>query len=121
MNLGQLSNRLFQLKDRKTLINMELKNLNSEIKITEIELLKEMENQKLMKLSDHNGTVYISRQVVPKVINWDEFYDYIRKNNYFHLLERRPSRGAYRESYEQGEQVPGVDPVMFDEVRTRKT
>lgn len=120
-DIGVLTQKLFSAKAKKADLNANLKELNSLIKMIEIDLLHEMEEQKLLKVSDQSGTVYISRQVVPKVLNWDEFYEYIRKNNYFHLLERRPSRGAFRESYELGEQVPGVDPVLFDEVRTRKT
>jgi hypothetical protein len=120
-NVGKLASELFHLKNTKANHNAAIKLINGDIKLIEASLLKEMEDQGLMKVADANGTVYISRQVVPSVVNWDEFYDYIRTHNYFHLLERRPSRGAYRESYEQGEQVPGVDPVLFDEVRTRKT
>jgi len=120
-DLGDISARLFELKNKKTQLNNELSVLNAEIKETEIIVLALMQEQDLLKVSNSSGTIYLSRQVVPKVINWDEFYKYIRDNNYFHMLERRPSRGAFKESYELGEQIPGVDPVLFDEVRTRKT
>ena len=120
-DLGQLKERLFELKQKKTDFNAEIKHLNGMIKLVEIELLTEMQEQKLLKIGDENGTVYITNQVAPKVVNWDAFYEYIRENDYFHLLERRPSRPAFRESYELGQAIPGVDPVLFDEVRTRKS
>ena len=120
-DLGKLKDELFAFKEKKTTLNAEISRINAEIKLIEIDLLHEMQEQKLLKIGDESGTVYISRQVVPKVVNWDVFYEYIRENSYFHMLERRPSRPAFRESYELGEQVPGVDPVLFDEVRTRKT
>ena len=121
--LGDLANALFKQKALKTELNAQLKEVNGEITKLEVSLLHNMQDRDhpLHKIADANGTIYIARQVVPKVVNWDEFYEYIRKNGYFHLLERRPSRPAFRESYEQGSQVPGVDPVVFDEVRTRVT
>jgi hypothetical protein len=120
-NLGRLSSQLFELKTKKSMLNAEIKELNGVIRITEIKILDEMKEQGGVKFSNEAGTVYVSQQVVPKVVNWDLFYKYIKDTDYFHMLERRPSKLAFRESYEQGQQVPGVDPVVFDEVRTRKT
>jgi hypothetical protein len=120
-NLGRLTKDLFNAKKLKSEHNAEIKLLNVDIKAIETLLLEEMQSQDLLKLSDEFGTVYISRQTVPKVINWDAFYEHIRKHNAFEMLERRPSKKAFQESYEQGIPIPGIDPVVFDEVRTRKT
>ena len=121
-DLGILTAKLFDAKAAKTQINQELKLLNSEIEEIEVRLLLEMQRQKLVKIGDdEHGTVYISRQVAPKVVDWDALYQYIAQHQYFHLLERRASLKSYREMYEQGEEVPGIEPVVFDEVRTRKT
>ena len=119
--LGGIAKQLFELKQKKADINAQLKLLNAEIKKVEIVLLKEMQDQDLTKVSGSYGTVYVSTQVTPSVVNWDAFYKYIQEHGYFHMLERRPSRLSFREAYEMGEQVPGVDPVVFDEVRTRKS
>ncbi len=119
--LGKLSSELYDLKSKKKALNTEILVLNGSIKLVEIELLNVMVEQKLLKLTDDHHTIYIARQIVPKVVNWDLFYGYIRKNNYFYMLEKRPSRTAFRESFELGQAVPGIDPVQFDEIRTRKT
>ena len=120
-DIGKLTDRLFDLKEEKADTNAKLKELNGDIREVEIELLNEMHNQGLYKAGGARGGVYISRQVVPKVENWDEFYDYIREHDYLHMLERRVSRKAYQEQYEEGQDVPGVAPVVFDELRTRKS
>jgi hypothetical protein len=120
-DLGQLSSELYDLKSKKKALNTEISVLNRDIKLVEADLLHTMNEQSLLKLADDHHTVYVARQLVPKVVNWDLFYEYIRENNYFHMLEKRPSRTAYRESFELGQAVPGIDPVQFDEVRTRKT
>lgn len=120
-DIGKLTDRLFDLKEKKSATNATLKELNEDIRLVEVELLDEMHKQGLYKAGGLRGGVYISRQVVPKVINWDEFYDYILEHEYLHMLERRVSRKAYQEQYEDGQDVPGIDPVVFDELRTRKS
>lgn len=120
-DIGKLTDRLFDLKEKKADTNAVLKELNEDIRQVEVELLDEMHKQGLYKAGGLRGGVYISRQVVPKVVNWDEFYDYVLENEYLHMLERRVSRKAYQEQYEDGQDVPGIDPVVFDELRTRKS
>jgi hypothetical protein len=119
--IGHLVETLFEYKNRKTALNAEVTELNGYIRETELKLLDKMKDENLDKLSSKTyGTVYIATQTVPKVINWDAFYKYIQENGAFEMLERRASRKAFQESYEQGIIIPGVDPVVFDEVRTRK-
>lgn len=120
-DIGKLTDRLFDLKEKKSETNATLKELNEDIRQVEVELLDEMHKQGLYKAGGLRGGVYISRQVVPKVVNWDEFYDYVLEHEYLHMLERRVSRKAYQEQYEDGQDVPGIDPVVFDELRTRKS
>ena len=120
MKIGEIATKLFELKNEKARLNKEVSLLEPLIKETEKELLDKMRTNGLLKVSNDLGTVYISPQVVPDVVNWDMFYEYIGRTNSFHLLERRLTKTAFREMVENGESVPGVDPVRFDEVRTRK-
>lgn len=119
--IGKLADDLFRAKQLKSELNKELTKLNADIKEIEAQLLAEMEEQNLYKLGTDAGMIYKSRQVMPHVVDWDVFTAYIREYDYFHLLQRRPTLSAYRELYEQGIQVPGVEPLVFDEVRTRKS
>ena len=120
-DLGMLTFRLFKAKEKKRVMGEQMKVVNAEIRKYEATILDEMSKQGLYKAGSRQASVYISRQVVPKVTDWDAFYAYIKKHDYFHMLERRPSKLAYREQYEQGAQVPGLEPVVFDELRTRKS
>jgi hypothetical protein len=120
LGMGELSRKLFDLKNKKSELNKEVKELNPLIEEVEKALLAKMRDEGLPLISNDLGTVYISPQVVPTVINWDMFYEYVRKTNSFHLLERRLTSTAYREMIENGEEVPGVDPTRFDQVRTKK-
>jgi hypothetical protein len=46
---------------------------------------------------------------VPRVENWQSFYQYIQESGDFSLLERRPGKLACRERWEAGMAVPGVE------------
>jgi hypothetical protein len=119
-DLGALTAQLYTLKESRAALTTQVKETNADIMKVERTLLDEMQKQGLYKAGNKDTSVYISRQVVPKVTDWDALYAYIAKHGYFHLLEKRASRTAYREQYENGQSVPGLEPVIFDELRTRK-
>jgi hypothetical protein len=119
-DIGMWTERLFIEKERKSDLNEQLKKVNEEIRKLEMTILDEMQKQGLYKAGGKGGSVYIARQIVPKVVNWDQLYKYIQEHEYFHMLERRVSRKAFQEQYEDGQQVPGCEPVVFDELRTRR-
>lgn len=119
-DLGAYTEKLFNAKNKKAELNEKIKSVNEDIRKLEMTILDEMQKQGLFKAGGRGGSVYIARQIVPKVVNWDQLYGYIKEHEYFHMLERRVSRKAFQEQYEDGQQVPGVEPVVFDELRTRK-
>jgi hypothetical protein len=51
----------------------------------------------------------IKKDFVPAVKDWSKLYDYIKQNNAFELLEKRPGRLACKERWEHGEIIPGVE------------
>jgi len=51
----------------------------------------------------------IKKDLVPAVKDWSQLYAYIKDNNAFELLEKRPGRLACKERWEHGEIIPGVD------------
>ena len=121
--LSELSRALFAAKAKKTEYNRQITELNVRIRDYERRIwqLMDAEEPSLLKFATRDGTIYISPQVVPKVVDWEKFYGYINKTQGFHMLERRPSRAAFRELHEAHKNVPGVEAVEYDEVRTRKS
>lgn len=122
--LNDLTASLFAAKNEKAKHNEAIKQLNEEIKDLERRLwmlMNEDESNPMLKFTTPDGTVYISPQITPKVVDWNAFYGYIKQNEAFHMLQRRPSRAAFRELHEAHKIVPGVEAVEYDEVRTRKS
>lgn len=122
--LNELSIKLFAVKDEKALLNERLKVLNEQAREYEGQiwlLMTEDKNNPMLKFGTPQGTIYLSPQIRPKVVDWDAFYRYIEANQAFHMLEKRPSQAAFRELHEANKLVPGVEAVEYDEVRTRKS
>lgn len=119
--LSELSQALFSAKAEKKKLMDQVTELNEEIRDYEHRIWQCMEADDLLKFTTPQGTIYISPQVVPRVVDWDQFYAYIKETEAFHMLERRPSRAAFRELHEAHKAVPGVEAVEFDEVRTRRS
>lgn len=119
--LNELTFALFDAKEKKARLNEKIEELNKEIRDYEMKIWQIMEADDLLKFSTPQGTVYRSPQVSPKVVDWDAFYRYIEQNQAYHMLERRPSRAAFRELHEAHKLVPGVEAVEYDEIRTRKS
>lgn len=72
-----------------------------------------IEQMRLQEITAIGGqTVKVSIPVepdyTPAVEDWSKFYAYIKKNNAWELLERRPGRLACRERWEAGVTIPGV-------------
>lgn len=74
-------------------------------------ILDRMKEEGALKVTGQRATISLSINTVAAVKDWDAFYEYIRKEDAFHLLERRPASKPWREEVEirRGEAVPGVE------------
>lgn len=98
-------------------IRNEIKALNKQV--DELKANKETMELKLIDMMDSVGTdqsrssvatATISETTVPQVTDWDAFYRFIKRNNAFYMLERRPAAVAFRETLAQRKNraIPGV-------------
>ena len=122
MTLGEGIKKLRTLKIKKDKLNKKLKEVDREVKETEFHMMCEMENNGTKKASCAEGTISITESVMPRVEDWDAFYQYIRRNNFFYMLERRPAAVAFREKLEQrnNKDIPGVVPFTIQKLSLRK-
>jgi hypothetical protein len=92
-------------------LNDKLKDAKAEKGVLEDAIIAKLEEQGTDSGRVNGlGTVSIRQSVVPNVKNWDDFYGFIKENDYFHLLERRPSAPGCRELFERYGAIPGVEP-----------
>lgn len=109
-SLGASVDHMWSLREKKRELEAQVKELDGQIADVESQLMEDMQAQGLDKMAGTLATVSISTSTVAQVEDWDEFWKYIYKNKFGHLLQRRVSDPAYRELLEAGKKVPGVTP-----------
>ncbi len=99
----------------------ELKPLTEKMFLVENYLLLQLNNQGVESMKTDVGTAYKSTTTKAKIIDWDVALAYIKKNELFHMLEKRISKVAVEEFIEaQGSPPPGVDITQEVKVNVRK-
>jgi hypothetical protein len=110
--LGPQIDALFDLREQKKAAEAEVDRIKELMRVQENFLMLEMEANGLQRSTGLKASIGIEESVVPQVEDWETFYAFIRRNNAFELLERRPATGAFREHAERrrDKTVPGVVP-----------
>lgn len=117
--VGALIDQLWATREVKRDIESQLKEVETRIAELNAQLMERMEQEGLDKASGTKATISVSTNTVAAVEDWDEFWKYILKNKYTHLLQRRVSDPAYRELLEAGKKVPGVQPFVKRSLNVR--
>jgi len=109
---GDLINRVAKLKAQISDINADLTELKAEKEELESQIITRLSAVGLKRAGNGDYTVSITSNIVPSVKDWDAFYAYMKANDAYYMLERRPLATAYREALEmrKGEPIPGVEP-----------
>lgn len=119
--VGAKIDALHALREAKRQLETLVAAKAAEIEAIEGELIDQMDLQGITKSTGKAATVSISVAVKPTVENWDDFYAYIHKNRYYHLLERRPSVTGCRELFDTKGKIPGVVPFTQRKLNIRST
>jgi hypothetical protein len=111
LTLAELSDALSDDRDAIRTIDEKLKTLKSAYREKEQKILERMKEEGALRVTGQKATISVSVNTVANVKDWDKFYRYIKKNDAFHLLERRPASKAWREEVEnrRGKVVPGTE------------
>lgn len=119
VSIGKKIDSLFDLRAKKADLEKSVKDLDGQIKDLESELMEQMAKDGVDKASSKAGTVSITEATVANVTDWDAFYPWMAKNKFFHLIQRRTSDPAFRELWEQGKKIPGVQPFPKKKLNVR--
>lgn len=109
--LGTAIDALYSLRERRLGIERQAK----ELKALELEqrtaILECLENSGLSKASGSLATAGKKVSVIPLVTDWDQVFGYIKSHDRFDLVQKRISVLAWRETHDNGETIPGTEPV----------
>lgn len=110
LTIGARIDQLHAMRESKRLLEAEVKKLKDAADALELELIQLMDKEKVSKSTGSQASVSLTTAIKPSVVDWDEFYAYIYKNKFGHLLERRPAVLGCRELFEAKGKIPGVVP-----------
>jgi len=83
-------------------------------------IIADLQKQGLDKGSGDACTASITKGVVPQVSDWDAVYKWVKKTGAFEIFERRVSKAAFKERYEAGVGIPGIDAREIEDLSLTK-
>jgi ribosomal protein S4 len=111
LNIGEMIDRLADLKQQRTALNAAEKALGKEFASLEYALIQTLkEAGDLEGASGKNARATVVTRTTPTVTDWEVFYAHVKAEDAFYLLEKRLTAMAYRELLAAGEPPPGTEP-----------
>ncbi len=96
--------------------------LTEEMLAIENDFLGSLQKAGLQNMKGASGTASLIRRTSVKAADWDEFFDFVLKDELYHMLERRPSKTAVTEYIEEvGNTPPGINIDVTVGVTFRKS
>lgn len=117
--LGTKIDDLHAKRELKRELEKQVAAISKEMDDIENLLIDQMDQEGVTKSTGSVATVAISTSIKPSVDNWDDFYKFIHRFKYYHLLERRPAVNGCRELLETKGKIPGVVPYTHRKLNIR--
>jgi hypothetical protein len=121
LSLGACIDSLYKVRAKRLEQQHKVEELAKEEERVREHLLTVLNEGKMEGAKGRLATAAISRTTIPIVKDWDAFVAYVRKNNAFDLIERRPAKLAFRERLEAKQSVPGLEPFVVVSISLTKS
>lgn len=110
MRIGTAIDKFHTVRERKRALEATIAELKRELQELNDQVIVLLDKEDITASRGRKATASISEVIVPSVEDWDDFYRFIHRRKYYHLLERRPSVTGCRELFETKGKIPGVVP-----------
>ena len=117
---GALIDSMYALRNEREKLTTAAKKIGEELSVLEAEIIARLDTDEMTMGRGKAASATLTEVDVPKVDSWDDFYKYIGENEAYHLLQRRPSSAACRETIESGETIDGVGIFTKRSISLRK-
>jgi len=117
---GSLVDLAFTLREQRKLIEARAELIKAdEQKIIE-HLIERCTKTELTKLAGKLAQASLSKTLMPTVTDWDKLNEYITEHDAWQLRNKAANAAAFRELWEAGIEVPGVDKFTQVKLNVRK-
>lgn len=117
---GQRADFLYKADEKRLAEGKKVEAMKKFVTKLEQWFIQELPDTDATGVAGKVARVQIKQKERPSVMDWDKFYDYIRKNRAFELLNRAVNTKAVKERWESGKQVPGVEKFAYKDVSVTK-
>jgi len=111
---------MFELRTLKQDYESKAKKIKEQMDVLESAIINRLDIDETTMSRGKTASAILTETVVPKIDDWDSFYEYIKDNEAFHLLQRRPATTACRETLEAGEVISGISTFTKRSISLRK-
>lgn len=117
MNIETLISELWTLRESKRELSQQEKALSERYNTLKQELIHQLDEQGVSGAKATRARVVITESQVVQTQDWDAFCAYVRENNAFHLLQKKPSVTACKELTSiEGTLPPGISLLTIRDI-----
>ena len=122
MNLSELINQLVNIRQQRSELAKQDKELVQQASQLEADIMHAMNEAGTFRASSDIGhSVSMVKKVHPTIVDWDAFYTYLSETKNFDLIQKRLSGPAFRDRWEQGVAIPGASSSEVWEISTTQS
>lgn len=117
MSIDTLVQTLWDLREEKRELANKEKAINLAYDTAKQELMALLDSQGVSGAKTSVARVSITESQVVQVEDWDSFYQYIKDNDAFYLLQKRPASTAVKElNTLNGMPTPGTNVIILKDI-----
>jgi len=119
LTIGNMIDGVHALREEKRALEAQIKAIEGKYTAMEAQIMERFTEQGIDASRGTVASCSISTSVVGESTDWDAFTAFVKKKNYFHLIQRRMSDPALRELWEQNVAIPGVEKFIRKKLNVR--
>ena len=114
--LGALIDNLYALSTERLEVEGKVEEMKSKERALREEIAKALTESGVNGATGQVANARKTSKTVATVKDWGLLWQYIKDHDAFDMVQRRCNDAAYRERLEAGEQVPGVEPFVVEDL-----
>lgn len=107
--IGACADLLYKIRQERLKLQKEVEALEAQEHELREHIIATLPKSEASGVQGKVARVSVVTKDIPQVKDWNVFYEYVRKNKAFDLLQRRLADKAVKDRLEDGKKLPGVE------------
>lgn len=110
-SLGACIDKLYVLRAKRLAAQKKIDAMSAIEQAYENHILQTFTKTDLAGAKGKMATAGVKTQTVYSIKSWEDFTTYVAKTGQWDLMRKQAGATACRERFEQGEEIPGIEPI----------